>query len=254
MHLQSTPNPMSSARLGSIGAAVLSLVIAEPGRAQENARSPAKNEAAISSPEEKAAEDPTKIATKIGVAYSDELSVSGSLAIGPKLKLNGRVAKSGNWSLGASYLLPVAILTFAAGKSELSSGVKQTRYSLGGFVPLNQLGLKTGRWQLFVPFGYTYTKGELPVTDIDQQDGIPIQTSSNSAYVGLFTIRPLNERLTLIAGANLTKGTNDFSGIAAAGGLSYHLTGKDTVAVRASYVDNSFGSNSRIGISYQHEF
>lgn len=233
---------------------VLCLVFAQPGHAQEDARPPAEDEALPSPPDEKAAEDPTKIATKVGIAYAGELSASGSVAIGPKLKLNGRIAESGNWSLGASYLFPVAILTFAAGRSEFESGVEQTRFSLGGFVPLNPLGVKTGKWQLFVPFGYTYTNGKLPVTDIDQQEGIPIQTSSNSAYVGLFTLRPLNARLTLLAGANLTKGTNDFSGVAAVGGVSYHLTERDTVAFRASYVDNSFGQKSRLGISYQHEF
>jgi hypothetical protein len=204
--------------------------------------------------EQKAAEDPTKIATKVGASYAGELSVSGSMAVGPKFKFNGRIAKSGQWSLGASYLLPIAIVTFAAGRSELDSGIQQTRYSLGGFVPLARAGLKTGKWQIFVPFGYTYTNGRQAVTDLDQQEGIPIEVSSNSAYLGVFTIRPLTERLTLIAGANFSKGTNDFSGLAAAGGLSYHLTGKDTVSARASYVTNTFGQNTRLGVSYQHEF
>ncbi len=205
-------------------------------------------------PAEKSAEDPTKIATKAGAAYSGELSASGSVAFGVKFKVNGRVAESGQWSMGASYLLPVAILTFAAGKGELDTGVEQTRYSLGGFVPLRQLGLDTGRWQLFAPFGYTYTDSRQAVTDLDQQDGIPIQVSSSSGYVGLFALRPLSERLTLMGGANFTRGTKGFSGVAAAAGLSFHLSGRDTVALRASMVDNSFGQKKRIGISYQHEF
>lgn len=211
--------------------------------------------AQIAAEAQKAAEDPTKIATKAGVAYADELSVSGSIAVGPKFKFNGRVAKSGQWSIGASYLFPIAILTFTAGKSELDSGVKQDRYSLGGFVPLHQLGLKTGKWMVFVPFGYSYTKstGE-GVVDLDQQDGIPLQISSNSAYIGVFTVRPLNERLTFVGGGNYTRGTHDYSGVAVAGGLSYHLTQADTVALRASYIDNTYGSKQRIGVSYQHEF
>ena len=57
-----------------------------------------------------------------------------------------------------------------------------------------------------------------------------------------------------MAGANYTRGTNNFSGVAAAAGLSLHLTERDTVALRASYVDNSFGSKKRVGISLQHEF
>ena len=108
--------------------------------------------------------------------------------------------------------------------------------------------------QLVCPVGSPYTKVKRAVTYLDQKDGIPIEVSSNSAYLGLFTIRPLNTRLTLLAGANFSRGTNDFSGLVTASGLSYHLTGKDTVAVRASYVTNTFGQNTRVGISYQHEF
>lgn len=79
--------------------------------------------------EEKSSDDPTKIATKVGITRaSDEFSLSGSVAVGPKLKFNARVSESGLWSVGASYLLPVAILTFSAGKSHFDSGVEQTRY------------------------------------------------------------------------------------------------------------------------------
>ncbi len=241
----------------------LLLCLCVPARAQEtSAQGPSEEVSAEARArpanaqvlEEKAAEDPTKIATKVGVAYSDELSASGSIAIGPKFKFNARVAKSGQWSLGASYLLPVAIVTLTAGKSELDTGVLQKRYSIGGFVPLNQLGLKTGKWMLFVPFGYTYTNSRQPVTDLDQQDGIPIQVSSSSGYLGLFTLRPLGARLTLMAGANYTRGTHGYSGVAAGGGLSYHLTKRDTVALRGSFVHNTFGGKQRVGVSYQHEF
>ncbi|MBT0668174.1 hypothetical protein HT136_07325 [Novosphingobium profundi] len=229
-----------------------SIALATPLRAEEDKASEPSSEQAAE--RGKAAEDPTKIATKAGVSYSDELSASGSVAVGPKFKFNGRIAKSGQWSAGASYLFPVAILTLTAGRSELDTGVKQTRLSVGGFVPLSQLGLKTGRWQFFAPFGYSHTKSEQAVTDLDMQDGIPVSISSDSVYVGLFTIRPLSTRLTLLAGANYTRGSHDYSGIAAAGGLSYHLTGRDTVSVRGSYVHNSFGQKQRIGIAYQHEF
>lgn len=203
---------------------------------------------------EKAAEDPTKIATKVGASFSDELSVSGSVAVGPKFKFNGRVSESGLWSVGASYLFPVAILTFSASKNKFDSGVEQTRYSLGGFVPLSNLGVKTGRLQLFVPFGYTYTDGRQVVTDIDQNENLPIGLSSNSAYVGVFMLRPLNDKLTLMVGGNFTKGTHDFSGISVGGGLSYHLTSNDTVGVSGSYIDNSFGQKEKVSISFRHEF
>lgn len=203
---------------------------------------------------EKAAEDPTKIATKAGVSYSDEASVSGSLAFGSKFKVNGRISASGQWSAGASYLFPVAILTFSAGRNELDSGVVQTRYSLGGFAPLTELGVRTGKWRVFVPFGYTYTNGKGTLTDIDQNENLPVDLSSNSAYVGLFALRPLNEKLTLMAGGNVTKGTNDFSGLSLGGGLSYHLGPNDTLGASASYIDNSFGQKQKLSVSYRHEF
>ncbi len=202
----------------------------------------------------KSADDPTRIATKLGAAYSGDLYLSGSLAIGPKFKFNGRMSPSGLWSVGASYLLPVAILTVAAGKSSFDSGVEQTKYSVGGFVPLSQLGLKTGRFQLFVPFGYAYTNGKQVEMDQSLDEDAPMAVSSNSAYVGLMSLYPLSEKFTWMAGGNVSKGTRDYSGASVATGLSYHITGKDTVGVRASYVNNSFGQKTKLGVSYRHEF
>lgn len=202
----------------------------------------------------KAAEDPTKISTRVGLSYSDEASVSGSFAFGEKFKINGRISESGLWSAGASYLFPVAILTFSAARSSFDSGVEQTRYSLGGFVPLNDLGVETGQWRLFVPFGYTYTSGHGPVLEEDASDVMPIEMSSNSGYFGVFAMRPISDRLTFLAGANVSAGTNDFSGFGVSGGLSYHLTARDTLGLQAGYVDNSFGQNQKVTISYRHEF
>ncbi len=167
---------------------------------------------------DKAPDDPTKIVTKAGLSYSDEIAVSGSLAVGTKFKFNGRTTESGQWSLGGSYLFPVTILTFAAGKRELDDGVMQTQYSLGGYVSLAQLGVPSGKWQLFVPFGYQYTTGEQPVTETDMQDGIPVEASSSSGYVGLFALRPLNRHLSFLASASLSRGTRDYSGTSVYGG------------------------------------
>lgn len=46
---------------------------------------------------EKAAEDPTKIATKAGVSYSDEASVSGSLAFGSPSAPNDTLGASASY-------------------------------------------------------------------------------------------------------------------------------------------------------------
>ncbi|MTH78240.1 hypothetical protein GL286_10900 [Paracoccus aestuariivivens] len=204
--------------------------------------------------EEKAAEDPTKIATKLGVGYSDELAISGSLAFGDKAKLNARISESGQWSVGASYLFPVAILTFSAAKTEFDNGTVQTRYSLGGFVPITKLGAETGQWQVFVPFGYTYAHGETSVSELELSENMTVDVSSNSIYLGLFGIRPINAKMTFLSGVNVTKGTEGFKGISMAAGVSYHVTKKDTLAMYRGYIDNSFGEKKKLGISYKREF
>ncbi|MFH5772645.1 hypothetical protein ACHFJ0_00255 [Paracoccus sp. NGMCC 1.201697] len=203
---------------------------------------------------DKAAEDPTKIATKAGVSYSGDATISGSLAVGPKFKFNARISEGGQWSVGASYLFPIAILTFAASKSEFDDGSLQTRYSLGGFVPCKSLGVDTGKWQAFVPFGYTHTDAENSVTDVELDETIIVEMSSKSAYVGLSGIRPLNDRMTLMAHGVVSKGSDDFSGVALGVGSSYHLTPSDRITAFGRYVDNSFGAKQKLGISYQHEF
>lgn len=229
--------PTSRYRAG-LCACLLSLSLAAPALAQQ----------------EKNPEDPTKIATKAGVSYSDELSISGSLAFGPVTKLNARVSESGQWSIGASYLFSFAILTFSAAENEFDNGSVQTRYSLGGFVPLTAMGLKTGKWQLFSPFGYTYSEGEVAVTDVALQETFNVEVSNNSGYVGLFGIRPFNERLTFLSGGIYTRGSDDFQGISLGAGLSYHLGENDTVALFGSYIDNDFGEEQKLGVSYRHEF
>jgi hypothetical protein len=203
---------------------------------------------------EKAAEDPTKIATKVGLIYSDEFAVAGSLAFGPVTKVNARISESGQWALGGSYLFPFAIVTFSAGRNELDSGVTQTHYSLGGFMPITAMGLKTGRWQLFVPFGYTRNNGQITVADAELGQSMTLEASNNSGYVGLFALRPLSERLTLMGGGLFSRGSDDFSGTALGVGLSMHLSPDDTIGLSAYAIDNSFGSEAKAGISYRHEF
>ncbi len=232
-----SPAPARTLRRCAFGA-LIGLIAAGPLAAQQ----------------EKAAEDPTKIATKAGFSYSDEFSISGSLAFGPVTKVNARISESGQWSLGASYLFSFGILTFSAGKNEFDNGSEQTRYSLGGFVPLTAMGLKTGKWQLFTPFGYTYSEGTVAVTSLELHETFDVEVSNNSGYLGMFAIRPFNEKLTFMTGGIYTRGSDDFTGISLGGGLSYHLTEADTVALFGSYIDNDFGDEQKLGVSYRHEF
>lgn len=235
------PRPSRPSSLSAPAACLALLLASGPALAEE-------------APAEKAAEDPTKIATKLGISYSDEFAVSGSLAFGPVTKANVRVTKSGQWQLGGSYLFPIGILNFSAGKNELNNGAEQTRYSLGSFVPFSALKIPTGKWQVFATFGYSHTTGSIPVDDFLLDETMTITLSNDSIYMGLFSIRPLSRRLTLLGGAIATRGTDDFSGLSAGAGLSWHLTETDTLAGFASYIDNSYGSDQKLHVSYRHEF
>ncbi|WP_088631606.1 hypothetical protein [Phaeobacter sp. 22II1-1F12B] len=204
--------------------------------------------------QEKLAEDPTKVVTRIGAQYSDELTISGSLAFGPATKINARVSESGQWSLGGSYLFSFGIVNVAAGKNEFDNGSVQTRYSIGSFIPLSALGLKTGTWQVFTAFGYGYTEGNVASFDLDISEYVLVPISSNSGYLGLFAIKPLNEKLTFMTVGLGTKGSDDYSGYSVGAGLSYHLSDRDTVSAFATYVDNTFGEEEKLTIGYRREF
>lgn len=203
---------------------------------------------------EKAAEDPTKISTVIGVGYAEDITVSGSLAFGPATKINARLVQGGQWSLGASYLFSFGILTVTAGRNEFDNGSVQTRYSIGGFVPVSRMGLGTGQWQVFVPFGYGYTNGEMAVTDVELAEPVLVQVASNSGYLGLFGLRSITARTTLLLASIGSKGSDGYSGLNLGGGLSYHLTASNTLAGFAQYMSNSFGEEQKLGLSFRHKF
>ena len=81
--------------------------------------------AAPAAAQEKLGDDPTKVTTKIGVKYNDEVSVSGSLAFGPVTKINARVSPSGDFSVGGSYLFRIGIINFAAVQPKNDNGLSQ---------------------------------------------------------------------------------------------------------------------------------
>ena len=63
-------------------------------------------------------------------------------------------------------------------------------------------------------------------------------------------------RKSSVARVFIKKGTGQITvnGVALGGGLSYHLTRRDTVGANISYVDNSFGTSQKLRFSYRHEF
>lgn len=78
----------------------------------------------------KLADDPTKVITKIGVAYANNydfndknVSLSGSLALDSARKINIRTnSDASEWRAGGSWLAPVGILNFNFGRNEYENG------------------------------------------------------------------------------------------------------------------------------------
>lgn len=224
---------------GAVAAPVLAAVLAVPAVAQEN---------------EKLADDPTKIVTKLGASYTDYGTISGSIAFGPVSKLNMSYSETGEWRFGGSYLFDFGIVNFSASKNELSTGTVKTGYAVGTYVPLEKFGFAPAGWTVFGTGGVNYTEGETASVDVQLTDGTLVTTTSKGIYAGLFGLKPLSEDWTLRGAAVASLGSDDYRGYTVGGGITYHLTEKDTIGAFAVYSDNTLGSKESIGISYNHEF
>ncbi|KPA22618.1 hypothetical protein shim_09050 [Shimia sp. SK013] len=204
--------------------------------------------------DEKLADDPTKIITVVGVSYSDKVTVSGSVAIGPVSKINVRVSDTGEWSVGGSYLFSFGIVNVAASQRELNSGVTQTQYSIGSFAPLINPKDDPKGWRVFAAFGVNCTEGVIAnsALDIGGLDGLTV--TSRGGYIGAMALKPLSDAITFKGVAMVSRGSNNYEGYGVGGGLTFNLSDRDTINVMAFYSDNSFGQNDSFNIGYRREF
>ena len=200
------------------------------------------------------ADDPTKIITKLGLSYTEDFRLSGSVAFGPVSKINASYSETGEWSFGGSYLFDFGIVNVAASRKELDNGTSQAQYSMGTFVPLSALGADTGKWQLFPMAGINYIEGSSVDVDSVVNNDIPIATSSKGGYLGVMGLRPLSEKWVFRGVLVGSAGSDSYSGYTVGGGFSYMITKRDRVSAFASYIDNSFGSRELAGVSYVREF
>ena len=100
--------------------------------------------------EEKHPDDPTKVITRVGVSYTNDLTISGSLALDEARKINARTNKDASeWRIGGSWLFDFGILNFNLSRSEYENGGHKNNYSVGTFIPLEKLGVSTGKWKVF---------------------------------------------------------------------------------------------------------
>lgn len=224
----------------TIGTIALTLMLAQGAVAQER---------------EKLTDDPTKIITKVTLRYTDKFTLAGSIAFGPVSKVNLSISEGEEWSVGGSYLFQrLGIVNIAAGRRELSNGVDQTRYSIGGFVPFAAFGFAPGGWQFFGAYGYTHTEGTVTVVPAYSDVAQEISTTSDGGYLGFMALKPLSDRWTLRGGAIVSAGSNDYTGYSLGGGVSYALTDRINFGVFGGYTDNSFGDDQVTGASLTYEF
>ncbi|WP_375753341.1 hypothetical protein [Vibrio sp. HN007] len=242
---------------------------------------------AVKSNDEKLADDPTKVVTKIGFSYSDSYdfddssaSISGSLALDDARKINAKVNSDGSeWRIGGSWLFPIGIINFNFGKNEYANGATQTNYSVGTFVPLSYFGIEPAGFQIFPMAGYNYNDGDTPVCDSGNTNancnqpgfsGSPspengfqtINNTNHGGYVGIFALRPLTEKWTAMTfmgtsyGSENDEGKN-YQGVWAGLGASYTFNEYNSFNISSYAMDNNTYIDEpeyRIGISYTHEF
>jgi hypothetical protein len=205
-------------------------------------------------PGEKLSDDPTKIVSKVGIRYSNFGTVFGSIAFGPVAKINVSISEDDQWRLGGSYLFNFGIVNVSASQKSLDSGITQTQYAIGTFVPLVALGIQPAGWLMFPAAGANYTEGEIANSDFDFGDAFPVEVASKGAYVGLLAVKPLSDRWVIKTGGVLAAGSNNYSGYTIGAGITFNASPDDSISVFGSYIDNTFGQRDLVGISYTREF
>lgn len=234
----------------------------------------------------KLADDPTKVISKLGVSYANNydfddqnISFSGSIAFDQARKLNARINDDASeWRIGGSWLFPIGIVNFNFGKNEYTNGANQTNYSVGTFMPLSYFGIEPLGFQIFPMAGYTYNEGDAPVCDGEvgskcsdpdfvgtpsAENGFNMMTSSGSSgYVGAFALKSFTTELTLISfaagsyGSKNSEGEN-YKGAFGGIGLGYLVNKRHSFNAMTFLMNNNTyldEADKRVVLSYQYQF
>ncbi|MGC9492562.1 hypothetical protein [Vibrio genomosp. F10] len=206
--------------------------------------------------EEKHHEDPTKIVTKVGIAYVDGVQFSGSIGLDDARMINARINADGDeWRLGGSWLLPMGILNFNFSRAEYEPEGYKNNYSIGSFIPLSYFDITPLGWQIFPMAGYSYNDGEIAGKDSESDnDYVMTRFTSHGGYLGMFALKPLSEKWSLMTFGGGSMGSDNYSGYWVGTGLSHKLSQSQSFNFFGVIADDDFGQNNRIGISYTYEF
>lgn len=207
---------------------------------------------------EKHHDDPTKVITRAGFGYTDDLSISGSLALDQTRKINARTNfDATEWRLGGSWLFDFGIVNFGLSRSEYDNGGYKNSYSLGTYLPLSVLGVDTGKWMVFPMAGFSHNTGESITHEENStlEDNIVMQqNASNGGYLGAFAIRPITEHWSFLGFAGGGLGSDDYSSTWGGGGMSYKVNAHHSFNVFGFVSDDNFGTISKLGFTYTYEF
>lgn len=207
--------------------------------------------------EEKHHEDPTKVITKIGAGYSDDLTISGSLALDQARKINGNInTDASEWRFGGSWLFDFGIVNFSFGHSKYDNGGQKDNYSIGTFLPLSALGVDTGKWMIFPMAGFNHNKTEtfIEAEPESLDDLVTTQNTSNGGYLGGLILRPLTEHWTVIAIVGGGLGSGGYSNVWAGTGISYKISEQHSFHCFGFISEDDYGSVSKLVIKYTYEF
>lgn len=206
---------------------------------------------------EKHHEDPTKVITRVGFGYTDELTVSGSLALDQTRKINARTNKDlSEWRLGGSWLFDFGIINFNLSRTDYDDGGHKNNYSIGTFLPLNVFGVDTGKWMVFPMAGFNHNSGEIRAEEDPSlfDEVVMVQNTSNGGYLGVMALRPISETWTFMTFGGGGMGSGGYSNVWGGGGFSYKINTQHSFNFFGFISEDDFGSVNKVGMSYTYEF